>query len=41
MNLLQIKNGGNRENYDLCLNCNIGTKKAVSIICDYIEKRKD
>ena len=29
---------GNRENYDLCLNCEIGTKKAVNIICDYIEK---
>lgn len=31
---------GNRENYDLCLNCNIGTKKAVNIICDYIEKTR-
>ena len=29
---------GNRENYDLCLNCEIGTKTAVHIICDYIEK---
>lgn len=29
----------NRENYDLCLNCEIGSDKAVDIICDYIEKR--
>lgn len=29
---------GSRENYDLCLNCEIGTKKAVNVICDYIEK---
>ena len=29
---------GSRENYDLCLNCEIGNKKAVNIICDYIEK---
>lgn len=27
-------------NYDLCLNCEIGTKRAVDIICDYIEKVK-
>ena len=27
-----------RENYDLCLNCEIGTKKVVNIICNYIEK---
>ena len=31
---------GNRENYDLCLNCEIGTEKAVNIICDYIEKTR-
>ena len=31
---------GNRENYDLCLNCKIGTEKVVNIICDYIEKTK-
>ena len=31
---------GNRENYDLCLNCNIGNKKAVDIICNYIEKTR-
>ena len=33
------KSWGNRENYDLCLNCEIGSDKAVDIICDYIEKR--
>lgn len=26
------------ENYDLCLNCQIGNDKIVNIICDYIEK---
>ena len=30
---------GNNENYDLCLNCEIGSEKAINIICDYIEKR--
>ena len=29
---------GHKENYDLILNCKIGTQKAVDIICDYIEK---
>ena len=32
---------GNIDNYDLCLNCEIGTEKAVNIICDYIEKYKE
>ena len=30
---------GETTNYDLCLNCEIGSEKIVSIICDYIKKR--
>ncbi len=28
---------GNIENYDLCINCDIGNEKTVDIICNYIE----
>lgn len=28
---------GDKENYDLCLNCKIGTQKTVNIICNYIQ----
>lgn len=31
---------GKIDNYDLCLNCEIGNDKVVDIICDYIEKNK-
>lgn len=27
---------GNKENYDLCIDCRLGNDKVVSIICDYI-----
>lgn len=27
---------GNKENYDLCLNCSIGNEKIIKIVCDYI-----
>ena len=30
---------GEKENYDLCLNCNIGNEKIVDFICDYVQKR--
>lgn len=30
---------GAKENYDLCLNCEIGNEKIVEIICDYIKDR--
>ena len=29
---------GNREHYDLCLNCELGNNKIVNIICNYIEE---
>lgn len=32
---------GNKENYDLCLNCEIGNDKIVKIICEYIEAKKE
>ena len=35
------KSWGNKENYDLCLNCEIGNDKIINIICDYIENRLD
>lgn len=31
---------GNIENYDLCLNCEIGSKRVVNIICEYIQEVK-
>lgn len=31
---------GSKENYDLCLNCEIGNDKIVKIICDYIKNIK-
>ena len=30
---------GKKENYDLCLNCEIGNDKIVKIICEYIEAK--
>lgn len=29
---------GERSNYDLCLNCEIGDDKVVEVICDYVKK---
>ncbi|MGN1327342.1 MAG: AAA family ATPase, partial [Clostridia bacterium] len=31
---------GKKENYDLCINCEIGNDKIVEIICEYIKNRK-
>lgn len=31
---------GEKENYDLCLNCELGNDKIIEIICEYIKKRK-
>lgn len=36
--LITNQKWGNIENYDLCLNCEIGSEKIISVICDYIEK---
>lgn len=38
-NLISGSSFGNTENYDLCINSNIGAEKTAEIICDYIEKR--
>lgn len=32
---------GKKENYDLCINCEIGNDKIVNIICEYIKKKND
>lgn len=29
---------GKKENYDLCINCELGNEKIIDIICNYIEK---
>ena len=31
---------GKKENYDLCINCEIGNDKLVKVICEYIENKK-
>ena len=31
---------GKKENYDLCINCEIGNDKIVKVICEYIENKK-
>ena len=30
---------GNRQNYDLCINCSIGSDKVVDLICEYIKMK--
>ena len=30
---------GQKENYDLCINCEIGSEKVIDIICEYIKNR--
>lgn len=32
---------GAKENYDLCINCEIGNDKVVNVICKYIENKKN
>ena len=31
---------GKKENYDLCINCEIGNDKVVDVICKYIQDKK-
>lgn len=31
---------GKKENYDLCINCEIGNDNLVKVICEYIESKK-
>ena len=33
------KKWGDKENYDICLDCSIGSDKIVNAICDYIKER--
>ena len=30
---------GDKENYDICLDCSIGNDKIVNTICEYIKER--
>lgn len=30
---------GDKENYDICLDCSIGNDKIINIICDYIKEK--
>ena len=33
------KKWGDKENYDICLDCSIGNEKVVNIICDYVKEK--
>ena len=39
--VISNKKWGDKYNYDLCLNCEIGSEKIVKIICEYIEEKVD
>lgn len=32
---------GDKENFDLCINCEIGNDKIVNIICEYVKEKND
>lgn len=32
---------GSKENYDLCLNCEMGAYAIVKIICDYVKNKNN
>ena len=31
---------GDRQNYDLCVNCSVGSESVVGVVCEYVEGRK-
>ena len=31
---------GKKENYDLCINCDIGNDRVANVICEYIKDKK-
>lgn len=35
--MIFLKNWGDKENYDLCLDSSIDSKKTVDIICEYVK----
>ena len=37
--IIANKKWGDKENYDICLDCSIGNEKVVNIICDYIKEK--
>lgn len=34
------KKWGNKENYDICLDCSIGNDKIINVICEYIKEKE-
>ncbi len=36
--IIANKKWGDKENYDICLNCSIGNDKIIDIICEYIKR---
>lgn len=39
--IIANKKWGDKENYDICLDCSIGNDKIVNIICEYIKEKKE
>ena len=37
--IIANKKWGDKENYDICLDCSIGNEKVVNIICDYTNEK--
>ena len=37
--IIANKKWGDKENYDICLDCSIGNEKVVNIICDYVKEK--
>ena len=37
--IIANKKWGDKENYDICLDCSIGNEKVVNIICNYINEK--
>ena len=37
--IIANKKWGEKENYDICLDCSIGNEKVVNIICDYVKEK--
>ena len=38
--LIANREWGQKENYDLCLNCSIGNEKIMKTICEYVKMHK-
>ena len=38
--IISNQSWGKKENYDLCINCEIGNDRVANVICEYIENKK-